>query len=392
MNANTSRTDTRQGSQAMTTQTTDRHGRRDATQAQVKGRKARRTWRKRIAAVLSLLAGLTGVTASQDADASLHPFSHQIKDQTTTGRFNFDINNGPNMGWVDLERSSISFPNEDILHDVQQQWYWFRQGNTGAATQLGTGDLPLVGGSVQSFDTDFDGDHDVIRADFQGTGSFNNLFVRVTYSLIGSVQFGAKADMSRAIQVLNMGNTTMNNLNVFEYGDFTLTFAHNDAVEASNYPDFAKWDNETGNSITFYDFEIEDANVMASAMQNIVLPDPTNYELGPAASLLNRLNTDSPISLSNNFNGGQPFSTEGQDLAYILQWNRNLGARRSFTIVEDTLIIPEPATLLIVAGAGGLILMRRRPRRGEVIEEIAAAEPSDLTEILAMPGESQRAA
>ena len=270
---------------------------------------------------------------------------------------NSDVNHPDGVFFLGRPHNIPGVNNAAPLHDMVQQWYWYRLGNN---PEQPINTLTLAGATVS--DRNFDGDDDRARLTYTGVGF---MFI-VTYDVSGSFDGGHKANVTRTVQIFNTGASPLT-LSLFEYHDLSLTQANN-ASEATLYPDVGIIPDAAGNTVDLMDYEIyvpdrdslpEEGSVINSMSQTTVTPAPSHFEIGrvaDASSILDRLNDASATTLSDNH--GVMLGPD--DLAFAFQWDMNLESGGSYIISSDTLITPEPGVLAVAMTL--VLTLRARPR------------------------------
>lgn len=278
-----------------------------------------------------------------------------LSDAENEAYFNISGDAGNPAGLYNLTRPQFipGQPTPPMLSDVVQQWYWFRVGNT-AEQQLNPGMLQ----SSATYDTDLDGDRDRLELQYAGPG----FSAFVNYSLKGSNVAEHKTELSRSVLIINTTAAPLQ-MSWIDYSDFSLTAAGR-PEEITHFPDWAQFLNANGNTIRQYDYDgpFDVGGPLNSEMQVVVTPAPTTFELGLVTdpnSILSRLNDGLPTLFNP---AGATTLTGPGDLAFALQWNFTLPAFGSFIIGEDLTIVPEPASLAMIA-LGAMLLLPRRSSR-----------------------------
>jgi len=171
-----------------------------------------------------------------------------------------------------------------------------------------------------------------------GTFSNGGVSVVATYMLGGGVWGSRTADIGELLNVTTGGQA----VTVYEYVDFDLGISDNDdyAVHA-NASTIRQWDADW-------------------VLQESVVPTPpTAWEIGPYATILNKLQGPGPYGLSNNTS---PFGPG--DVTYAWQWDT--GGATSFLISKNkhlSSVIPEPMSFLLGALGLGTVASFRRLRK-----------------------------
>ncbi|WP_165247190.1 hypothetical protein [Paludisphaera soli] len=219
--------------------------------------------------------------------------------------------------------------NVDGVDQMYQQWFWIRVGNQ-AETSI---DQAWVSDNVS--DVNGNGQNDTLFATFQ-----NALWrVTVQFALTGGTLGSRISDMAETIRVTNISGRALD-FSFFQYTDFDLNGSPGgDAGVHVNANTFRQTDTAGG-----------------TVAQEVALPTPSRWEMGPFATILDKLNDGAATNLSN---GVSP--TFG-DVTFAFQWDFRLANGGSFIISKDKLItaVPEPASVvslgfgLFAIAAGGL--------------------------------------
>ncbi len=257
----------------------------------------------------------------------------------------------------------------DKIQDAVQQTFFYRVGGSGSASEINTGTVATLNPVFTTANT--------ARIDYVHS-SFR---MEVTYTLVGGGAASWGGTLNRSVRVVNTSGSDLN-LSLFSYSDYTLTGVTNVMPTAGNpYVDnnidpfidpqnpngfeFAQ-KKATGNGVRQWDrYGTNPTNISEMQTNYGGLNAPTAIEVSTAASLLGKLTGGSP-DLTNTAGvvGGQNQDGTAIDVAFAAQWNLMLGAGKSATISEQSQVIPEPASLgLLALGAGLLAFPRRRNAR-----------------------------
>ncbi len=216
----------------------------------------------------------------------------------------------------------------DGVDHMYRQWFWYRVGATGPESSLDTLTLDFSGTS----DTNFDGNDETLFTRHIGAG----LKIEVTYLLNGGTVGSGTADITESIEIFNTGSDPLA-IHFFQYCDFHLYGTITDAsVQITG-----------GNTVTQTD-------ALGYVSETVETPAADHYQVAYYPSILSSLNDASPTTLS-DFAG--PL-TNG-DLEWGFQWDFTIDPGSSVLISKDKLLVPEPATMGLLA-LGGLALTRRR--------------------------------
>ncbi|MCY2929639.1 MAG: PEP-CTERM sorting domain-containing protein [Planctomycetota bacterium] len=212
----------------------------------------------------------------------------------------------------------------DGVQHLARQWFWYRVGAGGGETNVGA--LSLISATQLS--------PDYLRLMYQGS-SFT---IELKLTLTGGSPGSGTSDIGESIKIVNTGATPLD-FHFFQYVDLNLNGqAVNSSVEIVG-----------GNTAV-------QTNGLTTVSETVETPTASRYEVGFAPGTLTSLTDGSPTTLSNM---GGPIGPG--DLTWAFQWDRALAAGGSFLISKDKHIVPEPATLCLLA-LGALGAMRRRGR------------------------------
>ena len=262
---------------------------------------------------------------------------------------------GPALGSVTLSQGNsvveLNFGDEptaemgmyawevDGTDHMHQQWFWYRVGDAGGEAPLDP--LDMVGVPLTA-DLNGDGVDDAVDIAYSVAG----LDISLRFVLAGGAP---GSETSTIVETIVITNTTPDTLDVhfFQYADFDLGGNHeSDSVEILGDP-----------KNTAYQWE-ESLYVA----ETIVTGAPDHYEAGAVNDVLNsildRLEDGDPTDLEDVAG-----PIENTDAAWAFQWDKTLGSGDSLVISKDKLIMPEPATVVLMFGGVAMVLARRRQRR-----------------------------
>ena len=278
----------------------------------------------------ALMAALIVFTTSAS-----HGSTVVLENGNTTATFNTESGDAGVKGLSSLE--------VDNVDHVNQMWYWFRVGNSGAEQSFD--ELNQVVPPM-AFDLDGEAGNDFVLMKYRD--SLDRFDVSVSYFLSGGSSGSEQTNLSQTVKITNLTNSDLD-FHLFQYADLNL----------NNSP-------------------LDDAVMLASGLQNtavqtdpgflvsetVATPGPTRFDVANPGDLLSLLGDGSPLALG-NFSG----SLVNVDGAWAFEWDETIAAGQSFTISEATSIspgtpIPEPSTaLLAIFGLTGLIAGSRRRKR-----------------------------
>lgn len=228
----------------------------------------------------------------------------------------------------------------DGIDNMNQQWFWFRVGNSGPEQSVDT----LLHNPVTDMiisDGNFNPGDD--RLTLRYTDQANRFEIFVDYTLTGGQNGSGTSDLIETIRVHSLRQTGNLNFHFFQYSDFDL------------------------NGTTFdSSVEILNANTVRQTdgltiSETVATPAPSRYEVGYYNTTLAAL-TDGATTNLNQVGG--PL-TDG-NLTWAFQWDFVLAPGGSFIISKDKHlehVVPEPSSVaLFVLGVvcSGLGIWRKR--------------------------------
>jgi len=216
---------------------------------------------------------------------------------------------------------------------LRKEWFWYRVDGPGGLGRQASIDALDPSPLVLPSDTSGDGVPDNLRLVYRSADQ--GLAVEVNYNLLGAPPGSGRTDMAETVAVTNTG-AAARTFHLFLYADYILSDGFDTAV--ANWPntvfqEFAPW----------------------HYAQAAVVPVPSHFEVNLEPLTLNALNDALPTTLNGN---AGPLTG---DVAWALEWDFPLAPGASYLISENRLltIVPEPATLALLA-LGGLAILRRR--------------------------------
>ncbi len=231
----------------------------------------------------------------------------------------------------------------DGVNQLNQQWFWGREGSSGPEESLNT--LNLIGAIVS--DTDFTGNSDTLALLYgDATTKPDSLFtVTLKLSLVGQ-SFGSKtSDLFTVGKITNKAGSSSINYHAFQYSDFNLSNnPGNDTVVT------------TDNGKTFVQ---SDGGMILTDGLAIGVTPPDHWQVATSPTILNSLNNTNPTTLSDSSSGGP------DNMAYAREWDSTLDPGKAFEIsLDQHITVPNPGTVLLLgAGMLGLAGASRRNRR-----------------------------
>ncbi len=290
------------------------------------------------------------------------------------------------IGLYDLQRSQyiLGQPVSPPLHDVNQQWFWYRVGN-GPERQVNDTNLTRV--STFAYDTNpsVDTANDRLEITYQENGPNPRFQIMIQYDLIGGPQYSHTVGVSRTISVISLTGSNLN-FHIFDYSDLTLGYAYNNAEENNVHPDLGQFLNSDGSTVRQWDNDgdfnpaldppngnYESYARRDSDSQTTTLTDPDHFAISKntgAGNILSSLNNGSATTLSDNMttNGGLP-----ANLAFAFQYDFILGPGQGWIGGANLLIVPEPSSFAVMAGTTIALALIRPSRKRYRQQHFAAA-------------------
>lgn len=214
------------------------------------------------------------------------------------------------------------------VSQLAQQWFWYRLGNSGAATSI-----DHIGTTTVTQPT-----ANVLSATFANA----NYSVRIDYTLTGGA---TSSDISENITIYNTSSSTLN-FNFFQYSHFTLggSPGGQTASIANDGFGYYKATQTYGNmgvaeTVDSPDAQFGEANVTGAG--------------GTLAEFAN-----------SGFGNLNDNTTATGDATWALQWDFSIAAGSSVDVLKNkhlsVALVPEPGTLGLAALGFAALLLRRR--------------------------------
>lgn len=233
----------------------------------------------------------------------------------------------------------------DGQNQLNDQWFYYRIGNSGTAASVGSLALTSFSQPAPSF--------------LNTTYTSSQFSLQVVYSLVGGAAGSGTADLSEQIKIQNLTSAPLA-FNFFQYANFQLggpTMTGNQlaqlATDSNGHYNEALVTSENSSLPGYVDVAIT--------------PGANNGETGLAPNTLNHITGTPGYNLNNMTNAG-PGNT-----AWALQWTNSIAANGTMIISEDLTVsgvtniteAPEPATwALITLGLAACLSVRHiRARR-----------------------------
>jgi hypothetical protein len=90
--------------------------------------------------------------------------------------------------------------------------------------------------------------------------------------------------------------------------------------------------------------------------ETVDVPRPSHYEAGIYSATLTSLNDEGPTTLS-DADGSSIIGPD--DLTWAFQWDFTLAKGGTYLFSKNKHVVPEPATMALLA-LGGLVLLKRK--------------------------------
>ena len=283
---------------------------------------------------IALAAGLMVIAGATPASAEfINPSVITLSDRNSSAQ-------------IDLgdQRGMYNWTIDGVNH-LNQQWFWYRVGNTG-------GEQPINALTLDSYSLSEAGNS--LDVTYTGAAAGTTFAVDVNYLLTGGAVGSRWSDIAETIRIRNTGQASLD-FHFFQYSDFDLMgTAGNDTVEIGDF----------GSVLVARQ---TDGMVALSETSALALRVPNFCEVGVYGATLAKLNDGLPTELDNSVGPLGP-----DNVTWAFQWDKTLGQAGSNT---DTLLIskdkqvqvdtqaPEPMTISLLAAGGAVMLLGRRYRR-----------------------------
>ena len=267
-------------------------------------------------ALAILLGGLCSESRAQIFGLTNANSFALVNPSSSSGMFNWSVANTPST----------------YQNQLNQQWFWYRLGDSGPEAPINTISAP----SVTQIDAA------TLLTTYNG-GYFN---LAVKYSLNPSAGFASGlSDISEQITFNNLSGTNLN-FHFFQYSDFNMGGdPANDSIVLSR------------NGFTFK-FNQSDQFDGANVVEVVATPNANHAEADIVPNTLNKLNDAFPTVLDDSKTNAGP-----NNVAWAFEWDANVVS--SFTISKDKSLsipfTPEPSSLVLLPlGLGAIAYYRSR--------------------------------
>jgi len=219
----------------------------------------------------------------------------------------------------------------DGVNHMFQQWFWIRYGRMGFEMPVNDLDRdPLM----RVLDTNFYEGNDTLMIQYAGA----TVTVELKYVLTGGELGDGTSDMAEVIKIINTSDETLD-LHFFQYCDFDLGRDEEDDV---------CWISGGNTAV-----QMDTTSVMS---ETVVATMPDRVEVNVDAATYQALSDEYMTDLNND---AGPMKG---DVTWAFQWDVVIQPGQSVLISKNKVIVPEPATLGLIAAGGLLVLCRRRRR------------------------------
>jgi hypothetical protein len=228
----------------------------------------------------------------------------QINPGTSAGMFHWDIQ-GQNQ--------------------LQQQWFWYRVGNTAEApiNNIGPATVTTFLGTRGADISYNNGSYSLIVEYLMNPGG----------TIVGAGQIG-QADISESITIQNLSANPLS-FHLFQYSDFDLAGSGSDSISLGT-DSFGNYNSAS---------QSDGVSTLTESV-SVVAPSASHGEAGVYNTTLTRLTDAVPTTL-NDINAAGP-----GNVTWAFEWDLTIGAGNSVTISKDkhlqVQIVPEPSALALV--------------------------------------------
>jgi hypothetical protein len=225
----------------------------------------------------------------------------------------------------------------DRADHMNQQWFWYRVGDTDPEASIDT--LHFVQKKVS--DTDWDAGNETVVLQYRedADARLSKFTLELKYVLTGGETGDGYSDIAEIIKIVNTSGTGLA-ISLFQYCDLDLNGdAKDDSIEITG-----------GNTAR----QTDDTTVLS---ETVVAMMPDAEEAAVFSTTLDKLNDAAASNLSGNTSAGP------DDVTWAFQWDFAINPDESVLISKNKVVVPEPATAGLLAIGGVLLFATRRRRR-----------------------------
>jgi PEP-CTERM motif len=238
------------------------------------------------------------------------------------------LSDGNSTALVDLNSSAGMYQwTVNGLNNLNQQWFWFRAGSGPQAPINSISSAVYSQSAANTLDTTY------------ANASYS---VEISYLLSGGAVGSQTADIAEGVTIHNLTASPLS-FSFYQYSDFNLL------------------DTPGGDSVVMDGSSAYQSKGDTSIAEGIINPTASYYEAnytGGTSSTLYKLNNVNDLAL------GDVGSAGPGDVTWAFQWDFTIPANGTQIISKDKeldiYVVPEPATVALVALGFTVILLRRR--------------------------------
>lgn len=257
----------------------------------------------------------------------------QLDDSNSHAEFDLDDPNSHHEEFPAGTSAGLYQWKVDQVNRMFQEWFWFRVGNTAAERPVA--DLSRT--FTRWSDVSEYAGNDVLSLKYAEVdpGTPESFMIEVIFTLMGGPTGSGQSDMAETIKITNTGTTPLD-MHFFEYTNFDIS-----ASDTITFPN--------ANTVV-------QSGAGGMVAETVVTPSPSHRQAGLASAILGSLTDATATTLTDNAGAGPG------DLAWVYEWERTIPAGDSLIISKDKNIVPEPATMVLMAGGLMMSLVLRRKR------------------------------
>ena len=229
----------------------------------------------------------------------------------------------------------------DGTDHVSQQWFWYRIGDTGPESSLETLDATPLASLTNA---DFDPGNETLNLRYEDS----DLRIDVSFALHGGASGSGASDIAEVVTITNLTDNPVPGVHLFQYVDFDLSGAPggDTAWIATGGGATSAWQTGGGGWVN-----------------ETPVTSPSRYEVAFFSATRDKLTDVVNADILNNVAG----PVGPGNVTWAFQWDFDLEAsgdpNSSWQLSKDKrIVIPEPATLVVLIIGGLLSLLARRRR------------------------------